>query len=78
MIMRHVSAKPALSGQKDGNGDLQELGDPEFFAHWAAVRERLIRTPKDSPGHPEVKRQYDAVTAEYYRRIDGGLAVTDG
>lgn len=52
-------------------GDLRELSDPEFFAHWAAVRNRLFRAPKGEPGHYEVKRRYDAVTAEYQRRIDG-------
>lgn len=65
-----------LSRQKDGNGDLRELGDPEFFAHWAAVRWRLVRTPKSEPVYYEIKRQYDAIAAEYRRRIDGGLALT--
>jgi hypothetical protein len=51
--------------------NLQELSDPEFFAHWAAVRNRLFGTPKGKPGHCEIKRRYDAVTAEYRRRIDG-------
>jgi hypothetical protein len=66
-----------LTGQKDRIGDLQELGDPEFLAHWAAVRNRLARTPEGEAGHREIKRQYDAVTLEYRRRIDGGLAETN-
>jgi hypothetical protein len=49
--------------------DLQELSDPEFFAHWAAVRERLSRIPKGEPGHPQIKARYDDVTAEYRRRL---------
>ena len=49
--------------------DLQELSDPEFFAHWAAVRDGLFRTPKGKPGHPEIKARYDAVAAEYRRRL---------
>lgn len=48
--------------------NLQELSDPEFFAHWAAVRNRLLGTPKGKPGHCEVKRRYNAVAAEYRRR----------
>jgi hypothetical protein len=48
---------------------LRELSDPEFFAHWAAVRDRLSRTPQGKPGHPEIKARYDAVTDEYRRRL---------
>jgi hypothetical protein len=66
-----------LTGQKDRAGDLRELSDPEFFTHWAAVRNRLARTPEGDPGRNQVKRQYEAVITEYRRRIDGGLAVTD-
>lgn len=49
--------------------DLQELSDPEFFAHWAAVRSRLFHTPKGRPGHPQIKARYNAVAAEYRRRL---------
>jgi hypothetical protein len=49
--------------------DLRELSDPEFFVHWAAVRNRLFRTPMGKPGHCEIKRRYDAVAAEYRRRL---------
>jgi hypothetical protein len=49
--------------------NLQELSDPEFFKHWAAVRSRLSRTAKGQPGHPELKARYDAVKAEYRRRV---------
>lgn len=51
--------------------NLKELSDPEFFAHWAAVRTRLFGIPKDNPEHYEVKRRYDAAAAEYRRRIAG-------
>lgn len=66
-----------VTGQKDRTGDLRELSDPEFFAHWATVRLRLFFVPKGKPEHREVKRRYDALSAEYRRRIDGGFAVTD-
>ena len=66
-----------LPGQKDRTGDLRKLSDPEFFTRWAAVRNRLVQTPEGKPGHSEIKRKYEAVTAEYHRRIDGGLAVID-
>jgi hypothetical protein len=63
-----------LSEQENRDGDLRELTDPEFFAHWVVVRNRLILTPAGSTERPEVKRRYDAVLAEYRRRIDGGMA----
>lgn len=66
-----------VPGRKDLIDDLRELSDPEFFAHWAMVRHRLFFLPKGRPGHCEVKRRYDAVSAEYRRRIGGGFAVTD-
>jgi len=65
-----------LSGRKDRKGDLRELGDPEFFAYWAAVRNRLVQTSKSKPEHFEIKRIYGVVVAEYRRRIDGGMALT--
>jgi hypothetical protein len=65
-----------LPGQKDGNGDLRELGNPEFFAYWAAVRNRLVQTSKSKPEHFEIKRIYGVVITEYRRRIDGGMALT--
>jgi hypothetical protein len=54
-----------------GTASLRELADPEFFARWAAVRTRLSLTPKSSRGHEEAGREYDAVAAEYRRRLDG-------
>jgi len=57
------------SGQKDRTGDLRELSDPEFFAQWAAVRNRLFSIPKGKPEHCEIKRRYDAMAAEYRRRM---------
>jgi hypothetical protein len=58
--------------QEDEIGRLRALGDPEFFTHWAAVRNRLA----SAPGDAEVKRRYEAVKAEFRRRIDGGLAAS--
>ncbi len=54
--------------------DLRELPDPEFIALWARLRGRLAATPAGSPGHLEMKDQYDAMKAEFRRRLDGGLA----
>jgi hypothetical protein len=62
-----------LSGPKDRGSDLRELSDPEFFTRWAAIRSRLFWTPKGNPEHSEDKRLYEAVAAEYRRRIDGVL-----
>jgi hypothetical protein len=63
-------------GQQSKDGDLRQLGDPEFFARWAEVRHRLILTAADSPERAEVKPSYDALKAEYQRRIDGGMTLT--
>jgi len=60
-----------LPGQKDQTYDLRELSDPELFIHWATVRNRLFYIPVAKPEHHEIKRRYDAVAAEYRRRIDG-------
>jgi hypothetical protein len=62
----HPEAAVNTSAEK-----LQELSDPEFFAHWAAVRNRVLSTPKGRPEHREVRRRYDAAAAEYRRRIHG-------
>lgn len=59
------------SGPKDRTSNLRELSDPEFFAQWATVRNLLFRIPEGKPEHCEVKRQYDAVAAEYRRRMGG-------
>jgi hypothetical protein len=64
------------SGQEKIHRELRELTDPEFFAHWAAVRNRLILTRADTPERSEIKRRYSAVIAEYRRRTDGGMALT--
>ena len=55
-------------------GSLGELPDPEFIALWAGLRGRLALTPAGSPGHSEIKSQYEAAKAEFRRRLDGGLA----
>jgi hypothetical protein len=64
------------SGQDSSYRELWQMTDPEFFVHWAAVRNRLILTPADSPQRSEIKRRYSAVVAEYRRRINGGIALT--
>ena len=60
--------------QKDRADSLQKLSDPEFFTRWAAVRTHLVLMPESEQGRSEIKLQYDAMKAEYRRRIDGGLA----
>jgi hypothetical protein len=50
--------------------DLQELGDPEFFSHWATLRHRIALSGKPVPC--SLKHKYAAVSAEYRRRTDGG------
>jgi hypothetical protein len=50
--------------------DLAEMDDPALITHWADARRRLALTPKDAPGHAEVKQAYDAVLAEYRRRVE--------
>jgi hypothetical protein len=61
-----------LSNAAEDADDLQGLPDPEFFARWAAVRARLALTPKTSAEHEDIRQDYDAVTAEYRRRMVGG------
>jgi hypothetical protein len=53
------------------DADLEVLSDPEFFARWAAVRSRLALMPKTGAGRDEARQEYDAVTAEYRRRMEG-------
>jgi len=43
---------------------LQELSDPEFFVRWARVRLRYA-TARTA----EIRADYDAVLAEYRRRL---------
>lgn len=49
--------------------DLADLDDPALIKHWASVRGALALTPKDNPGHTEIKRAYDEAMAEYRRRL---------
>ena len=60
-----------LPGKKEWTGDLRKLSDPEFFTQWAAARSRLFHIPKGKAGYGEAKIQYDAIAAEYRRRISG-------
>jgi hypothetical protein len=64
-----ASAEPAETGHDSA---LRELSDPEFFARWAQVRLRHAVTPQRSPEYAASKAAYDAVLAEYRRRMDGG------
>lgn len=62
-----------LSGKDERAGDLRKLSDPEFFTQWASVRNRLSRVTEGKAEYREIKSQYDAVAAEYRRRISGGF-----
>ena len=48
---------------------LAELGDPEFFRHWATLRQRIALDGKSAPSG--LQREYAAVSAEYRRRVTG-------
>lgn len=54
--------------------DLADMDDPELIAHWAAVRNELALTPRDSPRHASIKATYDAALAEYRRRVSAEVA----
>jgi hypothetical protein len=47
---------------------IRALGDPEFFRHWSALRQRIALSGKSVPD--DLKREYDTVSAEYRRRVD--------
>jgi hypothetical protein len=63
----------AIAGRRrvDELDHLRGLADPEFFTQWAAVRSRLALTSSSSPKYSEIKDEYDALAAEYRRRLDG-------
>jgi hypothetical protein len=48
---------------------LAELGDPEFFRHWATLRQRIALDGKSAPR--ALRREYAAAAAEYRRRVQG-------
>lgn len=48
---------------------LAALGDPEFFRHWARLRQRIALDGKSVPG--ALQREYAAMSAEYRRRVEG-------
>jgi hypothetical protein len=48
---------------------LSELGDPEFFRHWAELRQRITLGGKSVPC--DLKREYAGASAEYRRRVYG-------
>jgi hypothetical protein len=65
-----------MSSTATDSADLRELSDPDFFTRWAEIRLRYATTPKNSFYYPARKLDYEAVVAEYRRRIDGGMAQT--
>lgn len=58
-----------MQHQSECIGDLRELGDPEFLRYWAELRYRI--TLSGEPVASELKREYQAVSPEYRRRMDG-------
>lgn len=61
-----------MEKQPDDDADatnLTELADPEFFRHWAMLRQRIALDGKSAPD--ALRREYAAVSAEYRRRING-------
>ncbi len=48
---------------------LATLGDPDFFRHWAELRQRIALDGKSAPC--ALQREYAAVSAEYRRRVQG-------
>jgi hypothetical protein len=48
---------------------LRELGDPEFFRRWAKLRHLIAVGGKSVPG--DLRREYEAASGEYRRRIGG-------
>jgi hypothetical protein len=61
----------AIAGGRAGELDhLRGLADPEFFTQWAAARSRLALMSSSSPKYSEIKDDYDALAAEYRRRLD--------
>lgn len=62
--------KAAMKQQSDEcQDDLREMGDPEFFRHWADLRYRIAVDGKSASR--DLKRRYEAASVEYRRRIDG-------
>lgn len=64
------------SRQKDLDGEIRKLSDPDFFALWACLRDRLFCVPKGKPEHCEIKRRYEDAAAEYRRRVSQGIAMS--
>jgi hypothetical protein len=58
-------------GPEKAASDLRKLSDPEFIAHWAAVRHRLVVSHTHDPERAGIQRRYDDVLAEYRRRMEG-------
>jgi hypothetical protein len=63
--------------EQDASG-LQGISDPELMTRYTAARTRLALTPAGKPGHGEVKRAYDALLAEYRRRMDEARRYVNG
>ena len=57
-----------MKQQREERADaLQELDDPDFFRYWAELRHRIAIGGKSVPS--ELKRRYEAASAEYRRRL---------
>ena len=52
-------------------GDFTQLDDPAFLAERARVRQLLGHQPDNAADRAEIRRLYDALTAEYDRRALG-------
>jgi hypothetical protein len=76
-IARTASDAPGTDMEQDVGG-LQGISDPDLMTRYTAVRTRLALTPVGKPGHGEVKRSYDALLAEYRRRMDEARRCVDG
>jgi hypothetical protein len=55
-----------MSTTATDSADLRKLSDPDFFAYWAKVRLGY------AVEHTASKQEYDAVVAEYQRRLARG------
>jgi hypothetical protein len=52
---------------------LRNLPDPQLIALWARIRIHYAVTRKDDSCYPAAKDDYEAVLAEYRRRLDGWM-----
>jgi predicted secreted Zn-dependent protease len=48
---------------------ITKMDDPEFFAYWSRLRQRLALHGPGTPSHLSLKAEYDSAKAEYERRL---------